>query len=317
MKLIVAQLQGLDGYVSREFALLIRELVSCFGWRHLEPWALRDAGASLSEALAAHLGRVPDVILLWEEYDLVLTRAWEFRSLGCRTAIFADDLHWRSDHERFSKLAAFLCCDVVLASYADRFAEHFPEAARLAKVVWVPHSASPPFFVRLNPNPENALFLSGAVNRHYPLRQAMLALCESGRATIVRREHPGYHCQFDHAADPRVGPGYAAALSRYRAAFTDGGVYQYLVAKCFEIPATGALLVADRALGSSLRLQGFVDGEHYVSVTDNDLEEKAHEVLDPAWHSSFDVVRARGQALVRDRHTTAHRCLLIDEVCRA
>ena len=316
MKLVVAQLEALDGYVSREFALIIRELVTFFGWHHLEPRG--GPGVLRPDALVARLGRVPDVILLWEEYDLAVRLARDRQSLGCRTAVFADDLHWRSDRERFAKLTAFLFCVIfVLAAYADRFAEHFPEAARVARVVWVPHSASPAFFLSANTNPENAVVLSGAVNRHYPLRQVLAALCETGGVAVVLQKHPGYHCRFDHAVDTSVGPGYAKALNRYRAAFTDGGVYRYLVAKCFEIPATGALLLADRALGPSLRLQGFIDGEHYIGVSVNDLEDRVREVLEPARYPSLDAVRLRAQELVRDRHTTGQRARLIDETCRA
>lgn len=314
MKLVIAPFRALDHYVSREFAHILRDLVEVFGWRLAEPSALRG---SLPEALRDAVGAVPDVLLFWESYDVIVAYGRAIRSLGCRTAVFADDLHWQSEPERYAKLAAFLLCDLVLATTADRMPTYFPEVHRLARVVWVPHSASPEFLLPWNPNPRDALLLSGAIQQDYPMRLALKALRDEGRHPIDRHPHPGYHCGYDHASDPRVGAGYARTLHAYRAAFTDGGRHRYLVAKCFEIPATGALLLADRTLAPSLARLGFLDGEHYVSASIEDLEARIRDVLDPARHDEFDALRQKAQILVRDRHTTGHRARLIDESCRA
>ncbi|HSS47534.1 MAG TPA: glycosyltransferase, partial [Thermoanaerobaculia bacterium] len=127
--------------------------------------------------------------------------------------------------------------------------------------------------------------------------------------------HPGYHRSYDHAEDPRVGRSYALKIQGHRAGFTDCLIYRYVVAKHFEIPATGALLLADRAVKGELAKLGFLDNVHYVSVSHNDLEDRLRYVLDPANHEELDQIRHRGQALIWQRHTTADRAALIDRVC--
>ena len=116
---------------------------------------------------------------------------------------------------------------------------------------------------------------------------------------------------------PAGGAGFARLLNHYRAAFTDSSRFNYLVAKFFEIPATGALLVADRKASPSLRQLGLIEGEHYIAASFDDLEEQVRFTLDESNHDSLDSVRARGQALVWERHKSSDRARLIDATCRS
>jgi hypothetical protein len=316
MKLIISPLAALDHYVSREFAFTIRELIETHGWRSLDFDELGDGSGSLGERILRKFDELPDVILFWEGYSFINRYARQLHALDCRKVVFADDLHWYEEGVRWSKLLAYLVCDVVISTYADRFEAFYPEVCRLKRVVWSPHSASPDFLLPFNDEAENAVFLSGAMGPVYPLRRRLRELSEGGRHRIVHRPHPGYHCGYDHGRHPAVGPGYAHAIHRHRAAFTDALTYRYLVAKFFEIPATGALLLADAAVGEPMRRLGFVAGEHYVPTSADDLEDRVREVLDESNHPRLDDVRKKAQALVRERHTTGHRARLIDEVCR-
>jgi hypothetical protein len=282
----------------------------------LEFAELWDETTPIRDLIRRKFDELPEVILFWEGYSFVNRRAREIHALGCQKAIFADDLHWRDEDVRWSKLLAYLVCDVIIGTYAHRFDSFYPEVHRLKRVVWSPHSASPDFLLTFNDLAENAVFLSGAIGHAYPLRRLMRGLSESGRHRIVHHPHPGYHCGYDHGRDPAVGPGYARAIHRYRTAFTDALIYGYVVAKFFEIPATGALLLADAAVREPLRRLGFVEGEHYVSAPAEDLEDRVREVLDGSNHPRLDAMRRRAQALVRDRHTTSDRARLIDEACR-
>jgi hypothetical protein len=317
VKLIVAPLRALGHYISREFAFTIRKLIDSYHWKQVEFSHLSRVRKPLKEALLAEFGELPRVILFWEGYDFVNSRAREILALDCLKAIFADDLHSRTDEVRCARVAAYLLCDVVFSAYGDRFQVTFPEVCRLTRVIWAPHSASPDFLIPWNPQAENAVFVSGAVSRHYPFREAVRALHDTGRYAMTYQPHPGYHCGYDYATDSRVGADYARALNRHRVAFTDSSVHRYLVAKFFEIPATGALLLADRAVTQSLRQLGLFEDEHYVSVSPDDFEERVQHVLDEANHPQLDAIRRRAQALIWERHTTSNRARLIEEECRA
>jgi hypothetical protein len=315
MKLVIAGLRALDGYVSREFSFIIRELIDQYGWKHLEFAALRHSGKPVADALQEACGELPRVVLFWEGYDFLCAHAREVRALPCLKGIFADDIHDKTIVTRWGRIGAYLSCDIVFAAYADRFEELFPEVCRLMRVVWTPHSASPEFLLPWNPGARNAVLLSGMVNEFYPLRQAMKSLCDTGRHAIVHHPHPGYHCGY-RRDDSRVGRAYAQLLNGFRTAFTDSSRFRYIVAKFFEIPAAGALLLADRNADPSLAQLGFKAGEHYVPATFKDLETQVEFVLDRSNRDALDQIRLRGQRLVWKRHTTSNRARLIDETCR-
>jgi hypothetical protein len=92
-------------------------------------------------------------------------------------------------------------------------------------------------------------------------------------------------------------------------------MFHYVLAKYFEIPATGALLVADDSVNGPLGQLGFVENEHYLPVNAGDLEAKIALVLDERNHDALDEVRKRGQELVWSRHKSIDRARQIDSVC--
>lgn len=316
MRLIISEMKAYGGYVSREFHCIMRELIERYGWAQLEPDSLLHAARPLKDELAARLGCVPETILFWEGYDFINTRALDLLGLDCRKCIFADDLHSWDAGMKQRKHNAYMMCDTVLSTYAYVIEAFFPSLSRTKNVVWVPHSASPDFMLPFNERPVNTVLLSGAVSHHYTLRPRLWRLHESGAFAIAYHPHPGYHCDYDHDADERVGAGYARKINRYRTAFTDAPRYRYLVAKYFEIPATGALLLAaDEDVGEAFEKLGFIDGVNYVSVNGDNLEERLAYVLAEGSQPALDEVRRAGQRLVWERHRTADRAELINEVC--
>jgi hypothetical protein len=143
----------------------------------------------------------------------------------------------------------------------------------------------------------------------------MKILHEQRAYPIAQLDHPGYQRPYDYDENEEVGRGYAENINRHRAAFTDSLIYKYVVAKYFEIPATGALLLADDAVRRPLGDLGFIEHEHYLPVSKETLEERVRYVLDERNHEELDAVRSRGQELVRARHKTSDRARQIDETC--
>lgn len=317
MKLLVSWMRELGTYVSREFHYTMRDLVQMHGWRHVEPWTLSEHAASPKARLLELAGEVPEVILFWETYELFNALQPALRDLGCRLAVFADDLHllWGHEDRKCAKLRAFSDSDIVLTPYAYVFDDFFPELSQRKTVIWIPHAASPDFVLPFNLQPENAILLSGFIGPLYPLRMRMQALQEEGRCAIVRHQHPGYSEGYDYQKDARVGGGYARTIHRFRAGFTDALTFRYVVAKHFEIPATGALLVADGIVREPLRELGFIENVHYVPVGAENLEEKIRYVLHRGNRAEIDEMRRRGQQIVLQSHRTCDRARLIDKTC--
>jgi len=316
MKLLVSWLRELGSYVTREFYYTMQDLLERHGWRHLEPWVLAQDPAACASVLRARFGEIPDVVLHWECYDQFNAVSAPLRALGCRLALFADDLHslWGHEAMRPGRLRAFSECDLVLASYGYAFDGFYPELAGRKEVRWIPHAASPDFALPFNPDPLDAVLLSGFIGPLYPLRMRMKELQQQGRYRIARHEHPGYSEGYDYRTDERIGAGYARTIHRYRAAFTDSLTFRYVVAKHFEIPATGALLVADRAVAEQLRALGFIENTHYVGVSGENLEDHLQYVLDPRHRSEVDEIRRLGQELVLGAHRTRDRAAQIDQL---
>jgi hypothetical protein len=316
LKLIVAPKSALGRYISREFFFIIETLEHHFSWKHIETWELQYDSRSLRTIFLDKLGEIPDVVLFWERFDVFIQRARELSRIDSQIGIWVDDIHSFSERVRFDRAASFVIADKILAAYANRFDDFYPFIWKGPDLVWVPHAASADFVLPLNLDPKPAVFLSGAMSSHYPLRLQMLALSKEGRLPIILFEHPGYHCEFEHGYDDRIGSGYAKHIGRHLAAFTDGLTYGYLVAKFFEIPATGALLLGEETMNGALANLGFRDGVHYLSVGPGNMKPRVEEILDPKNREEVDEIRRQGQKLVLSRHLTEHRAQQIDDEFR-
>jgi hypothetical protein len=110
-----------------------------------------------------------------------------------------------------------------------------------------------------------------------------------------------------------VGPGYARKINQHRIAFTDCLTFKYVVAKYLEIPATGALLLADDAVSEPLKELGFIENTHYIPVSKENLEDRVQYVLDERNRGEVDRIRRSGQELVWKKHKTIDRARQINE----
>lgn len=314
MKLIVSHLDVARTYVTRELYYIQRELIKTHGWRHIESNALWHGEGSLERKLRIALGKLPELIIFWEAYELVHRYCREMQRMKCHKVFYADDLHWWNRRMREFKVVDYAVSDEILTPYAYCWRKLYPELSH-QKVVWIPHSASPDFMLSYNSSPENSIFLSGAMNEAYPLRQKMLKLHNESSHAIKYHRHPGYYCNYDYEADARIGRGFAQRIHGCRVGFADSVFpYGYVVAKFFEIPATGALLLADDIVSERLSELGFVANRHYVAASAKNLEEQVEYVLAENNREEIDQIRRNGQELVYQRHKTSDRATQINEI---
>lgn len=315
MKLLVSGMNALRTYISREFFYVMRDLIHVYGWKHVEPQALCERTGTLRTKLLNDLGEIPDVILLWEAWRVCAEFGQELTALSCRKCVFTDDLHYWNENMKAQRYAALGLSDTILSTYEYALDRFYPRLRGQKHRAWVPHSASPDFMLPYDDNPQNAILLSGAVSENYPLRQRMKLLSDERRYPIVVHEHPGYHCEYDYRRNQDIGEAYARKINKYRIAFTDCSRFGYVLAKYFEIAATGSLLLADEGVEEPLSRLGFIKDVHYVPVSADNLEDRIRYVLNPDHLGELDEVRRRAMRLVLKQHKTSDRAGQIDEAC--
>ncbi|HQN17740.1 MAG TPA: glycosyltransferase, partial [Syntrophobacteraceae bacterium] len=105
---------------------------------------------------------------------------------------------------------------------------------------------------------------------------------------------------------------YYAWLRGYDAIIAAGSedpAYGLTTPKYFEIPASGALLFAQRT--DDLDVLGFRHGENCIAFTRDDFEEQARAYLEDP--DRFLHIRAAGRDLMRERHALSVRLDFLEE----
>ena len=207
--------------------------------------------------------------------------------------------------------------DIILVRYPEAFQQIIPDCKR--PVIHFPHSASQNYFEAKSDfkNKEPAVLLSGNIREDwYPLRTKAKGLFNAGKRLITFREHPGY--------EPGKNPvqetlDYAAQISRHQIALTGAGMgitlaAPYILAKHFEIPATGTVVVTDRFVAPLMEKLGFIENEHYLASTPDTLEGDLEHWLAPENKVALEKIGAAGCKLVAERHTLEKRVEELERV---
>jgi hypothetical protein len=162
----------------------------------------------------------------------------------------------------------------------------------------VDHGITP----RFNTNPVKRILLTGDLARNaYPLRVRISEL--QNRFPIDVLPHPGYYGAIKHTC---VGKSYINKLSEYLISVSTcaSSDYNYMVAKYFEIPASGALLFAySKPIAQEMEQLGFRDMVNYISFDADNLIERLEYVLDPDNLDEVNMIRRNGYDLVASNHT--------------
>ena len=274
------------------------------GWRDYIPTFNdpRDNATYMEARMAAEFGgRAPDVILFLQDFGLLDTTLWPRTFL--RNTKY---LCWYDDTPRgasFEGWKALLGADILLPTY-EYLVQRIAVGDLASKPrIWMPHSALPAFVLPFNINPQAQVLLVGMVMSGYPLREQVKARIDRGDSRLTQYSHPGWQVgpSFSHIDD------FANAMNRFLACILDGSANNFVVAKVFEVPATGSLLLMSDDLRDALLALGFEDGRHYLSFNSSSLDATVDWVLLPANRPQVDKIRAAGQAVAHARHLTVHR----------
>lgn len=226
---------------------------------------------------------------------------------GPRLSI-GDDMH-RFDSTGLESLREEVrSCDYYLTAYSlsrtqtDHPYLYLSGWEQRRKLIFYPHCA--PAHVQTSPpaHLNSQAAISGEISLVYPIRQKML---EYGGPMVHRIEWKS-----------KVREDYFQELSHWRIGLTCNSWLDYTVAKYYEIPFVGSLLMAPLAFDSLEReLLGFRDGENMIAIDDQDFSGDSSSSSNPfrrKLHMAFEmaqdsIVAEAGQALVRSRHTVDSR----------
>lgn len=224
-------------------------------------------------------------VLLWDDCDLLF--------MPYRVNHVTNYLH-KHDH--------------VLGTYT-----YLMSLANHPRMHWWPHCAIPRYIpdkVLSFTQRRNKLLVPGTINHNYRLRHYLATTYANDLRVMV----PGTRSySLDTPGNVNTPQQWYAMLSQYRVVFCDAvqsdtmPMRRYIVAKCFEIPACGSVLMADACLEKELSELGFKANVHYLKVTRNTLSTLIAYITNPKHVLTLSRIAKRGRTLVMTRHLFKHR----------
>lgn len=210
------------------------------------------------------------------------------------------DLH--RDQQKFKRFVYENDIDLIFSFYRDTFHEFFPELSH--KFRWLPNYVNIDEFKDYHLEKEIDFLLMGAVDDYiYPLR-SKIAKEMNGYPGFIHHEHPGYkNYNENEEAKSLVGKYFAMEINKAKMFFTDASRYNFPVAKYFEVPACNTLLLASGS--KELEDLGFIDGETFVEINQDNFLEKALYYLKNK--KERKKIAKRGYEMVRKKHSSTQR----------
>jgi hypothetical protein len=142
---------------------------------------------------------------------------------------------------------------------------------------------------KLNEKPIMKCLLSGSLNKEvYTFRQF-----------IVNKKHS----TIDYRPPQYQGDSYSNLLHSYYCGIATASIFKYVLAKYFEIPATGSLLFAEET--EDFKLSGMLAHKHYIPITKENVLSVVDECLKNP--NNYMDVREEGLRFVHENHSVMNR----------
>eukprot|EP01135_Chromosphaera_perkinsii_P007080 Nk52_evm19s684 gene=Nk52_evmTU19s684 len=152
--------------------------------------------------------------------------------------------------------------------------------------------------------------LSGSVSKKwYSLRYEGVQLIKQNFPLIERVAGSGAGL---NGTDPSANAvAYSKLINKYRLAIAGSTDEEkrrpYILAKTFEIPASGTAMIHDLFMVPYLREEGFEPYVHYIPATVETLSDVIEEWLQPEKEEKLKEITFAGQRLVMERHLQKHK----------
>jgi len=227
---------------------------------------------------------------------------------GVRLITYIVDLHTQGS--RFNNLLEG--SDVILSIDDESFRKKWPQFVKkfiFFPMFFAPHIRYAKF--SLNEKPIMKCLLAGAASCAYPLRLQLNRATREGEYSKLLDVLPyrGTH----GASYPGVvtKDAFAERLHSYFCAVTSS-VYQCVVSKIFEIPATGSLLLTNRV--KDMDTLRFVPFKHYIPIAPENVIERITQCL--AHPKDYEKTRQEGMDFVHAFHSINNRMEMFGQILK-
>lgn len=226
---------------------------------------------------------------------------------------WVDDLHWHrySQFEIKNRTYSLPYLNLLGGGGGAQFNTFYPDIAKKKKTLWIPHSASRRFQQSLNVSAAPKVLLSGHPKLPwYPYRFQAKNLMDKGDPNLVQLVHPGY----DANLTPSFHVDYVSRVTAFSTGFTSSLVLNYIVAKIFEIPAMGQLLLINHEIEPHLKALCLSPNIHFLSYSSESMK----SVIQRATHEDFATqnwrIRQAARSVIMKMHTTDSRAQLVTKI---
>ena len=219
-------------------------------------------------------------------------------------SIIIDDLHTQGI-EKKNRIKSLKKIDNVFATYGYIFNNYYPKLNY--NLYWLPHSIRY-LDIPFNNNPINKILISGRLNKNlYPNRCHIVSLSKTNKQLEYFKPNVGYRVNVLNE-NHICGKKYIEKLNQYICCFTDDACNErpYIVAKHFEILSSGSLLLAcNLNTKKEFESLGFIDNEHYISCSKDNMIEKINYIFNNK--KKIDRIRENGYKFALEKHNYKNR----------
>ena len=263
--------------------------------------------------------QIPIIILLWNINRLMwyhMRRQWNdlFKTTRIRLIVFIDDLHFGTPGVFSSRQFLFESASEIFSTYPYLFHNYYHDIPS-KKITWLPHSASTLSYRSINKTAENLLFVSGAnLLEWYPCRWRAFFLCRNRNDLVSCLKHPGYaEGMKNDSSFYYGGRRYFSYMRQYVFGLGTCQSVHYAIAKLFEIPANGLVLVTTDDLVPILARLHLYSNEHFVNIDCSSNKNLTNEIvrLQNISKDNLFQIRQKSQEIIFERHLTTHRAELL------
>lgn len=301
MKYIITH-NSWDKYISDEFYSIMSELEENYRWKIVY---VEDVDISEIRRISED-----NITLFFETYNIFDIH----NDIKC-DMFFCDDLHFHTTERYYQKLRAFNSCKVLLSTYEYLISDIYELGC---KKIWVPHCVSKSILefkdIRDITERHKDILLIGNLNeQYYPLRN----LWKSHSDVISHpgyKSYPGYNirstCYDEDLYESRVRHNYANIIAQYKYGITCTSIYHYLVAKFFEMPSLGTVLICDEFGSRKMRELGFnhlIEYNQYNISLINDRVKNMDDI-------EYKELSYLGRCNILENHTYKNRAYQIDNI---